>query len=127
MIKFRVTPKAGSSTVSYAMLAPQLFVLAIKYRRVTWGVWRLSLYNEFEKSAFFGNVFWGLWKRWARGRSINYIIKKVQKRNSYRFPYLSMVSYKVLTEPRLLDEGVGVMRDYNEHGFSLLLWKTIPH
>lgn len=124
--KFRVTPKAGSSTVSYAMVAPQLFVLGINIGGITWGAWKLSLYNEFEKSAFFGNVFWGSWNVGLAAVASNYIIKKVQKRNSYRFPYLSMVSYKLFDGTKTVDEGVGIMRDYNEYGFSLLLWKTIP-
>lgn len=118
-LKFNVTPKVGSGEISYAVLAPQLAIMSLNMGGVIWAVWGFSNGGNF--TAFYGNLFWAAWNIGLAAVTANYITKKIQNRQTYRFPYLSTVTYKAGDK----GEGFGIMRDYNEYGLSLLSWKAL--
>lgn len=122
---FKVTKKSMGESISIQDIAPQLIIGLLSFAGVTWG--GLKLYYDIHSNfkGMTAAIFWNM----ANGLMVLSVIKKVTrpyyKRKEFRFIGALPVRYSFEEETGSV-MGIGVTKDVNEHGVSLVTFRPLP-
>lgn len=122
---FKVTKKGIGEAISIPDIAPQLTIALLAFTGVTWGGLKLyyDIHSNFKGMA--AAIFWNM----ANGLLALSVIKKVTrpyyKRKEFRFIGAIPVRYSFEEETGSV-MGIGVTKDVNEHGVSLVTFTPLP-
>ncbi len=123
--KFKVTGKGMQISTTLTEIIPQSFLCLICFAGISWGGLKLWYGISSDYLGIGVAIFWSFVNGFLAMSGIELVTRPYFKRKEFRFIGTAPVQYTVASESGA-KVNVGISRDMNEHGISLVTFAPLP-